>query len=65
MMSTLEEAMTVWFWYLKLNEEYGHEGQSKCRKDPHRWIELVVSFPVICGTPRSSSRLGRYDFVNL
>ena len=24
-----------------------------------------MSFPVICGTPRGSSRLGRYGFVKL
>jgi hypothetical protein len=48
-----------------LNEDFGHKEKYKCRKCPHRWIILVVSFPVICGTPRGSSWLGRYDLVNL
>jgi hypothetical protein len=26
LMSTLEEVLMVWFWYMKLTEEYGHEG---------------------------------------
>jgi hypothetical protein len=34
-------------------------------KTTHRWIVLIVSFLVICGTPRGSSRLGRYGFVKL
>jgi hypothetical protein len=65
LISTLEEASIVWFWHPKLNEENLHEGKSKCRKDPHRWIVLVVPFSMICGEPRSSSLLGRYDFVKL
>jgi hypothetical protein len=64
-MSNLEEASKVWFWYPKLNEEHGHEGHSKCKKEPHRWIILFVLFPMICGTSCISSRLWRYDFVKL
>jgi hypothetical protein len=31
----------------------------------HIWIVHVMSFPVICGTSRSSSRLRRYGLVKL
>jgi hypothetical protein len=71
-MSILEEsqfhipvAPTMWYWYPKLNEEYGHEGHCKSRHDPHKWIVVVISFLVICGTPRSSSWLGSYGLVKL
>jgi hypothetical protein len=46
-MSTLAEAQTMWFWYLKLIKEHGQEGQCNCREDYHRWIgpDNVVLVP--------------------
>jgi hypothetical protein len=63
LMSTLKEALTVWFWYLKLNNEYGYEGQCEWRQENDLWIILSVSFRVICGMPHDFSRLGRSGLV--
>jgi len=64
-MSTLKESPTVWFWYLNLNDKYGHDSQCNYMEDYHIWIVHVMSFPVKCGMPHGSSRLGRYGIVNL
>jgi hypothetical protein len=37
----------------------------KCIQNSHRWIFLIMSFPMVGGTPRGSSRLRRYALLKM
>ena len=53
------------FWTTRLMKVFRHEGQCTCIYNTHGWIVYIMLFPVVCGTPRGSSRLGINEFLKM
>jgi hypothetical protein len=48
-----------------LTDENEVEENYKYIQDPNRWIVLDMPFPIVDGTPRSSSWLRSFEVLNL